>query len=230
MKILCLIHVDFEQPASIRDWALSKGYSMDICRLFAGDSLPKVEEYDWLVVMGGPQSTRKLEEFPYLKDEVELILKAIELDKVVLGFCLGAQLIGTALGGMTEESPYKEIGVYPVQLTDEGKKDPLLQGVPDEFIAAHWHGEMAGIPKGSVVLGKSIGCPRQIIRFGKGVYGFQCHMELRRDEVRGVIENCRAEMSEGEFVQSESEFLASDFHPANAVMDRVLENVLLLQE
>lgn len=77
--------------------------------------------------MGGPQSPLALAKDPYLKDEIDLIKKAIHADKGVLGFCLGAQLIGEALGGRTESSPEKEIGVYPISLTSEGLQDDLFK-------------------------------------------------------------------------------------------------------
>src|SRR3546814_5089581 len=102
--------------------------------------------------MGGPQSPLALEEAPYLKDEIELIRKAIHAEKLVIGFCLGAQLIGEALGGKTERSPEREIGIYPVSLTPEGLKDDLFRDFSEIFNVIHWHNDMPGLTKDAQLL------------------------------------------------------------------------------
>src|SRR5436190_11462246 len=126
LKIQCITHADFETPGSIEDWAKSRNYQLNICKPYCGDNCLENEDFDFLMVMGGPQSPLKLEQFPYLKDEITFITNAIQQDKIVLGFCLGAQLIGEALGAKTQRSPEKEIGVFPVTLTEAGKEDPLF--------------------------------------------------------------------------------------------------------
>ncbi len=49
--------------------------------------------------------------------------KCIEANKAIIGVCLGAQLIGEALGAPYEHSPEKEIGSFPITLTEEGKNE-----------------------------------------------------------------------------------------------------------
>jgi GMP synthase (glutamine-hydrolysing) len=115
-------------------------------------------------------------------------------DKYLLGICLGAQLIGEALGGPFEHSPQREIGVYDVTMTDEGKADPAFSSFPLVFPAGHWHGDMPGLTRDSAVLAVSEGCPRQIVRYTPKVYGFQCHLEFTRESVEGMIANCADEL------------------------------------
>jgi GMP synthase (glutamine-hydrolysing) len=69
-----------------------------------------------------------------------------------MSFCLGAQLIGEALGAKTERSPEKETGVYPIELTAAGTRDPLLRGLPGTFPAIHWHNDMPGLTDDTAVL------------------------------------------------------------------------------
>lgn len=114
MRISVIMHADFETPGVIEEWAQAKKHSFRIFKPYQVESLPAVEEFDFLIVMGGPQSPLALEEAPYLVDEIKLISRAIQAKKIVLGFCLGAQLIGEALGAKTERSPEKEVGIYPV--------------------------------------------------------------------------------------------------------------------
>ena len=121
MKIICITHADFESPGVITDWALSCGHNFSIYRPYTGEILgPNAYEGELLIMMGGPQSPLRLSEFPYLKDEIKLVQHYLKSQKPTIGFCLGAQLIGEALGAKTEKSPEKEIGVFPIFLSPEG--------------------------------------------------------------------------------------------------------------
>jgi GMP synthase (glutamine-hydrolysing) len=116
-----------------------------------------------------------------------LIQSAIKKDVYVFGFCLGAQLVGAAYGATTERSPNKEIGVYPVTFTEDGCKDPLLEGLPQPLPVIHWHNDMPGLTAESTLLAYSDGCPRQMVRYAPTVYGFQCHLEIAIEGIRKLI-------------------------------------------
>ena len=182
LRIHFIIHEDYELPGAYEIWAIKHGYKVVYSRIYAGDPLPQaIDEIDMLIVMGGPQSplTTKAE-CSYFDSNAEqkLIKLAKESSKMVIGVCLGAQLIGQALGGMVERSPEKEIGVYPIYLTDKGEDNPFIKHFGHELMVGHWHGDMPGLTAEAQILAYSAGCPRQIISFGPWVYGFQCHMEF----------------------------------------------------
>src|SRR6185436_15156818 len=106
----------------------NKAYDISYTRLHAGDIFPTEGDFDFLVIMGGPQSpATTIEECPHFdaQKEIAFIKKAIEQKKILLGVCLGAQFIGEALGTHFEHSPNREIGVFPLTLTDDGKQDPI---------------------------------------------------------------------------------------------------------
>ncbi len=228
MNILCITHADFETPGVIESWANDKGYSFQVSKPYNGDKLPKANSFDFLVIMGGPQSSLKLEEFPYLADEISLIKETISQDKRVLGFCLGAQLIGEALGARTKSSPEKEIGVYPIMLTAEGAKDPLFEGLPIKFQVIHWHNDMPGLLEDSILLAYSEGCPNQIIRYKPYVYAFQCHLEIDIDGMKKLIKAVPEDLSPSKFTQNKSELLSQDYVPINEMMNGLLDRFLLL--
>lgn len=199
MKIHIVIHENFESPAAIEIWARSKGHEISYTKLYEQSAFPEECNFDFLVVMGGPQSpATTLKECPYFdsQKEIAFIRKAINQSKILLGVCLGAQLIGEALGARFEHSPNREIGVFPIALTEDGKQDPIFSKFPEVFEVGHWHGDMPGLTPESKVLAVSEGCPRQVIRYTPRIYGFQCHFEFTSEAVEGMIQNNARELEE----------------------------------
>ncbi len=223
MKILCLVHADFEMPGVVEDWARARGHEFVIKKSYKGESLPTVESFDFLIVMGGPQSVIKCDEFPYLAPEIDLIKETLQQNKKIIGFCLGAQLLGKALGAQAEHGPHKEVGVYPITLNKDGLEDPLLKGLPPLLPVIHWHNDMAGLTSSAVVLATSEGCPRQIIRYTPLAYGFQCHLEITKDGIETMIHAVPDDLAPSRFTMNEEELLAQDYEPINDLMVTLLD-------
>ena len=120
--------------------------------------------------------------------EKKLIIRSISAGKAVIGVCLGAQLIGEALGAKFQHSPEKEIGYFPIILTAEGRHDPLLQHFKHTELVGHWYNDMPGLLPSSRVLAESQGCPRQIVKFMDLVYGLQCHLEFTPHSIAELVE------------------------------------------
>lgn len=230
MKLHIIIHESFEAPAAIEIWAKRKNHEITYTRLYDGDTLPKnVDDIDFLIVMGGPQSpaTTK-DECPYFdaSQEIEFIKKVINEGKLALGVCLGAQLIGEALGAKFNHSPNKEIGVFELTLTADANDDPVFSKFPKRFLVGHWHGDMSGLTSESKILAISEGCPRQIVRYTPKVYGFQCHFEFTPEAIEGMIKNCVYELKEGKdlpYVQSEEELRKQDYESFNKLLFTFLD-------
>jgi GMP synthase (glutamine-hydrolysing) len=224
MKILIVTHASFEKPGSIAAWAVKQNHEIHEIKPYIGETVPLIDAYDMLVVMGGPQSPIEIEKSPYLKDEIELIKQALKQNKKIVGVCLGAQLIAEALGARTERSPNKEIGMYPVELLNGAATDPVFRHFPEKFDVMHWHSDMPGIAegKGMVLLAKSEGCPRQAFRYGDRVYGFQCHFELTKELVEEMIEHCAGDLNSSNYVMTPDQLRALDYSKINAQMDKVL--------
>lgn len=199
MNVHFIIHEEFEAPGAYELWVKKHNYTATYSRVYLGDSLPHtVNNIDILVIMGGPQSpaTTK-EECPHYDSKAEqaIILAAVKAKKIVLGICLGSQLIGEALGAEFAHSPQKEIGKFPITLTEEGEKNPLFSHFGKALSVGHWHSDMPGLTKEAKILAYSEGCPRQIIEYSDIVYGFQCHMELTLDVVELLIAESKSILS-----------------------------------
>ena len=95
----------------------------------------------------------------------------------VVGICLGGQLMARALGSKVEQNETHEVGWFPIEVTEEGRKDPILGAAGSNPTVYHWHGDTFHLPPGAVLLARSKACPRQAYRVGERTYGFQFHPE-----------------------------------------------------
>jgi GMP synthase (glutamine-hydrolysing) len=230
MKLHIIMHERFEAPAAIELWAKRKKHEVSYTRLYEGDKLPQdADNIDFLIVMGGPQCpTTSREECPHFdsKREIALIRKAIDRDKIVLGVCLGAQMIGQALGADFGHSPRREIGVFEVTLTSDAKSDPIFSKFPQKFLVGHWHGDMPGLTADSKILAVSKGCPRQVVRYTPKVYGFQCHFEFTPIAIEGMLKYCSDELEKFKglpYVQNANQLRKNDYPPMNNLLFSFLD-------
>ncbi len=116
MRIHYFQHVPFENPGSIQQWVESHGHSSSITQFFHDDALPRIEDVDFLIILGGPMGVYDQNLFPWLAKEKSFISEAIRQKKKVLGICLGAQLIASALGARVYPNAQKEIGWFPLKI------------------------------------------------------------------------------------------------------------------
>ena len=191
MKVHFVLHETFEVPGAYLKWAQERGHQVTTTKVYENEALPEtVDEIDFLIVMGGPQSPDEdRETFSYYdpQAEIELIQKAMKADCYIVGVCLGAQLLSVAYGAEYEHSPEREIGVFSITLTEAGLKDNHVKVFGQTLNTGHWHGDMPGLTENAVVLATSQGCPRQIIRFSPKHYAFQAHLEFDPEAVELLI-------------------------------------------
>ena len=223
MRIHYIIHAPFEGLGAIHHWITKHNYKSSGTHTYRGEKLPDASEFDMLIIMGGPQSPLKLDKYPYLRDEIALAQKAIQHNLPVLGICLGAQIIGESLGAKTEQSPNKEVGVYPVDMTNEAETDPLFKLFPKQFDVMHWHNDMPGMADGCVLLARSAGCPRQAFRYGDRVYGYQFHLEMTPENVNEMVKHCREDLKPSQYVQPADELAQINLMPINQKLEMTLD-------
>jgi GMP synthase-like glutamine amidotransferase len=208
MRIHCLTHVSFETPARITKWAVDRGHEILEFRLWEKTSLPDPGSVNHLIVMGGPMSANDESRYPRLRAEKELIRDVHEQGKRILGICLGAQLIASALGARVAPNHTKEIGWFPVRLTEPGRQSPFFRELPVEFTVFQWHGETFDLPSGAELLAESRGCRNQAFSIGDRLLGLQFHLELMAADITALVEHCRSDMTSGPYVQAEEALLA----------------------
>lgn len=227
MRIHYLQHVSFEDLANINVWAKGKGHSITCSRLYNEEDLPSIDNFDWLIIMGGPMNIYEDKKYPWLVREKKFIEKAIKDNKIVLGICLGAQLIAEALGGLVQKNRYKEIGWFPVSLAQEVISKENSFSLSKEFMAFHWHGDTFSIPKGCTRLAFSDACENQAFEYNRSVLGLQFHLESSIDSVKKLITNCGDELIEGNYIQKPDHILSKDkfFEEILKSMNLLLNNL-----
>ncbi len=223
MRAHYLQHVPFEGLGSIASWIKTAGYELTGTCFYESDRLPDPNGLDLLIVMGGPMSVNDELEFPWLVREKAFIRSAIEAGKRVVGVCLGAQLIASAMGAAVYQNTVKEIGWFPVQ--GVAPDDSSTFSFPPSVEVFHWHGETFDLPAGAIRLARSEGCENQAFQIGPSVIGLQFHLETTPDSARRLVAHCRAELSPSKYVQSEAAILAAGpekYRAINRLMGEVL--------
>ena len=183
--ILVLQHAFTEPLGTISEALDSRGLSYRYIRSYDGQDIPTdLGNAVGLVVMGGPMGVYEQDKHPFLTAEMKLIEQALSRGTLVLGVCLGSQLLASVLGAEVKPGPKAEIGWEPVYLTEDAAIDRLLHSVDAEFIGFHWHGDLFDLPAGAVHLAASDMTECQAFRHGNNAYGFLFHMDVNDSMVR----------------------------------------------
>lgn len=199
----------------IADWAVMREYPISYSLTFDKDIYwPSVDALNMLVILGGPMNVDDEAKYNWLKEEKIFIKEVIASGKIVLGICLGAQLLAQALGAKVYPNKEKEIGFFPVSKTKWGKQDEVFSNSPDKWNVFHWHGDTFDLPVEAVHLFESEACKYQVFRKGNCT-GIQFHPEVDSGLLRSMIANERHELVKGPYVHTEEEILANDITEEN---------------
>lgn len=191
MRAVCLQHVSFEGPGAFAKALAKRGVSIDYS-LVPKDGLPQ-NAGDLLIVMGGPMSVNDPD--PWIVEETAFIRSALLSNKPVIGVCLGSQFMAKALGATIRPGQTLEIGMTPVHLTEEGKKDPVFGAGPDTFDVFEWHSEIFDLPTQSVPLAGSEIAPLQAFRYGDRAYGLLFHLEMEEGGIDSLCRECASDVT-----------------------------------
>ncbi|GHO91225.1 GMP synthase [Reticulibacter mediterranei] len=154
------------------------------------ERLPAPDHYSAIIAFGGAQHLYEAENYPYFGPEKALLRASIEREQPVLGICLGAQLVASALGGIVKRHHTSELGFYDIPLNEEGKKDPLYQGLPGYQKVIHWHEDTFDLPAEAILLASNEITTNQAFRYGKRTYGLQYHIELDTPMLDNWLYHC----------------------------------------
>jgi GMP synthase-like glutamine amidotransferase len=145
MNILILQHLAIEHPRILLDFFREDGFRWTVVELDEGETIPELDPFDLMFVMGGPQDVWQEDQYPWFRKEKAAIRKfVLDMQRPYLGICLGHQLLADATGGRVGLAKSPEVGVLTISSTEAGRRDPLLSALPDPMTVFQWHG--AGSP------------------------------------------------------------------------------------
>ena len=232
-KLLVLQHVPSE-PLGVLDPLLRRaGFRIRYVN-FARDPNAQVDvvRYDGLIVLGGPMNVDHVETFPHLLHEIEVIRGALHREIPTLGICLGAQLLAAALGARVHPNPVREIGWYPLRLSEAATHDPLFRHLDATTPVFQWHAYTFTEPRDAVHLASSESCANQAFRYRDFAYGLQFHLEvdgpliqrwLRHSELRHELEPLGGDEHARRVEEQTREFLTHSQTRAAALFSAFIE-------
>jgi len=180
--LLAIQHVPWEGPHRILD--ACGDLALRRAAPLAGESLPDHGEVSGALAMGGPMNVDQVDRHPALAAEREWLAEAARLGMPVLGVCLGAQLLASALGAEVEPGKGPEIGFAPVEVHDPG--DPIVGALAPRTTVLHWHGDVFELPAGAQPLASSVQTEHQAFRTGNA-WGLLFHAEADAALVKGWL-------------------------------------------
>jgi GMP synthase-like glutamine amidotransferase len=166
------------------------GAALPLHRLHVDDSeRPSLDEASGLLVMGGEMGVPDVDEWPFLRWELDLLQDALERETPVLGICLGAQLLAAAAGGAVRRMEQPYLGWPVLERRAGAGGDPLFDSLPERLTVFEWHEDRIEPPPAAAVLAETGGPGCSIFRAGERAWGSQIHLELTPHMLRGWLDS-----------------------------------------
>ncbi len=151
----------------------------------------KLFEQTDAILVGGSGDFGVIDGYSFLKPLFEFLGDVCEAGFPMFASCFGFQALCQALGGnVIRDAKNAEVGTYEMQLTDEGKSDPVFGQLPQRFYGQVGHKDRAEkLPTGAVNLAFSAKAPCQAYKIeNKPIYATQFHPELTMAQNRERFE------------------------------------------
>lgn len=224
MRTLIFQHTAEETAGTLQNWLTERKQPHQIFKGFNGDKLPSAENFDFLVVLGGPMNIDEENKFPFLRDEKKFLESWLKTQKPMLGICLGGQMLAQVLGAKVMRHKHREIGFHEVQKTAE--KHRFLEEWPEKLHVFQWHEDHFELPKGCKNLITNNISPHQAFSHEENAIGLQFHPESTKE---WILENYRDFETQSEphvqNVKECAELLVRHLNPMTKYFHRFLDTL-----
>lgn len=230
MRLQMFEHMSSKTNCNITKWAAINGHELNRTKLHKNDSMPDLDSFDWLIVMGGPQDAWDEENHPWLRLEKDFILEAVHAGKIVLAICLGVQILAEAMGSRAFRNEHREFGWQTVSVLPEGRDSFLFKDIPDSFTTWHWHGDHFDLPSDCVRLAESpVSANQAFVHKARPVVGLQFHPETTIELAHEFLDRYKYKWKEGLYVRPKDEIknqtnkLKDNYWLAKALLDNIIK-------
>lgn len=229
MRIHSLQHVAFEDIGSLHQDLQQQDHSLTTTHWYRGDQAPALEDFDIVIVMGGPMNIYEEDKYPWLAAEKLFLRACIDAGKKIIGICLGAQLIASVLGAAVTRNRAREIGWFPLTIPQIAADHPIAKILAQCPKVFHWHGDTFALPPQASLLASSEACAHQAFVIGEQILGFQFHLETNYQSAQALIEHCGDELDGSTYVQDAHTIsqAAQEFIAINRAMSQIWQWLLL---
>jgi GMP synthase-like glutamine amidotransferase len=228
MRVHYIQHVSFEGLGFIETWLRQHKHSITSTKTWENQPFPLIDDFDALIVMGGPMGVYDDRQHIWLQAEKKLIAEAINAHKTIIGICLGAQLLASVSGANVNTNKHKEIGWFPVGISSSFSAW-LGYKIPKEITVFHWHGDRFEIPGNAVNHASSEACDNQLFTIGEKIIGIQFHLEATAQTIQSLIENDGISLADGIYIQDAQTITEqkSHFKQTNDLMESILARLIV---
>jgi len=213
---------DGEHAAVLRFGGLTE-HELRRVRMEAGP-LPELDldDYSGIIVGGSPFTSSDPEQMKSAaqrrveRELVPLLDEVVDRDFPFLGACYGVGTLGAHQGAVIDQTYAEPISAVRVELTEAGRADPLLDGIPDVFDAFVGHKEACReLPPSATLLATTPACPVQMFRVRQNLYATQFHPELDLD---GIVTRVNVYRDYGYFPPEDAGVLISSLRDAQVTV------------
>ncbi len=222
-------HTECEPPGYLVNLLDALNYPYRLICLHNGINTNFVlSDFGRLIFMGGPGNVAEPE--PWMLEEMKIIRSARKAAIPVLGICLGAQLMSSALGGEIWQGDTLEVGWHRVELLGAAQNNSWFQGLDEQINVFQWHAHNFSAPPGTQQIATSECTPCQAFVDGKNL-AIQFHLEMTVEIIQTLIEKYGSDLEQSSScVQSARQILQDietrceqTFRVADTLLKRWLE-------
>jgi GMP synthase-like glutamine amidotransferase len=177
VRVLCLTH-EHDGPAGLfAEVVRERGDDLVESNISEAPPAEPPAAFDALVVFGGSMHVDQEDKHPWLTGQHDLMRGAVERGQPLMGVCLGGQLLARSTGAHVGPASRPEIGWFEIELTPEGRADPVIGALPRRFEAFEWHSYAFDVPPNGILLAWNPVCA-QAFKVGERAWGVQFHPEV----------------------------------------------------
>jgi GMP synthase (glutamine-hydrolysing) len=155
-----------------------RGHELVHWHAWRDEAPPELASAGAVIVLGGLANPDQTDELPWLAREHAALRSVVGSNTPVLGICLGAQMLASALGAPVRRLALPEIGWWPIEANATAASDPVLQALPRRFQAFEWHDYAFDLPPGASLYAGSERSPHQAARLAPNAWALQFHLEV----------------------------------------------------
>ena len=193
MRVLSVTHGPSVPGGVFDEEVEAAGHALERWVVPLGGTPQPPSAYDAILVFGGSMHPDQDDSFSWLGQETGFLADALAADVPVFGVCLGAQLLARAAGAWVGPAPEPEVGWFEIELTPDGRHDPVLGTLPPRTEAFQWHHYTYAVPEGGTELARSK-ASTQAFRVGSAAWGIQFHAEVTLSMLEAWVAEEAAEL------------------------------------